>query len=89
MAKQTTITIETESLVMLRGKASRRIWCERCATEGEMIALESIGVISNLGPSAIEEWLNHGELHRSEMADGSIVICLKSLLARVQNQKAS
>ncbi len=89
MGRQTKITIETDSLLVLRGEGSRRAWCERCAAEGEMIALESMGVISNLDPSAVEEWLNCGELHRSEAADGSVVICLKSLLARAQISKAS
>ena len=54
-----------------------------------MIALENLGVISNLDRSALEEWLNAGELHRVETADGPTLICLNSLLARVQNTKAS
>jgi hypothetical protein len=54
-----------------------------------MIALESIGVISNLDQPALEEWLNSGELHRSQTSDGSVLVCLNSLLARVQNTKAS
>ncbi len=89
MAKQTTITIETDSLLMLRGRRSSRAWCPLCAAEGEMIALESVGVISNLEQPALEEWLNSGELHRSQAADGSELICLNSLLARVQNTKSS
>jgi hypothetical protein len=89
MAKQTRITIETDSLLMVRGRSSRRAWCPRCAAEGEMIALENVGVISNLEQPALEEWLNSGELHRSQAADGSELICLNSLLARVQNTKTS
>jgi hypothetical protein len=42
-------------------------------------------VISNLEQPALEQWLNAGELHRSQAADGSALICLDSLLARVQN----
>jgi hypothetical protein len=87
MAKQTKITIETDSLLILRGGNSRRAWCPRCAAEGEMISLENTGVISNLERPALEEWLNSGELHGSQAADGSTLICLNSLLARVQNTK--
>jgi hypothetical protein len=54
-----------------------------------MIALEDIGVISNLDRHALEEWLNSGQLHRSQAIDGSTLICLNSLLARVQNTKTS
>jgi hypothetical protein len=51
-----------------------------------VIALEKTGVISNLGRIALEEWLNSGELHSSQAADGSTLICLTSLLALVQNR---
>lgn len=85
MAKQTTITIETDSLLILRGRNSNRAWCPLCAAEGEMIAVEDVGMISNLDRTALEEWLNSRELHRSQTADGSKLICLNSLLAREQN----
>jgi hypothetical protein len=89
MAKLTKITIETDSLLILQGRSSRHAWCPRCAAEGEMIALEDIGVISNLDRHALEEWLNSGQLHRSQAIDGSTLICLNSLLARVQNTRTS
>jgi hypothetical protein len=89
MVKQMKITIETDSLLIVRGRNSRRAWCPLCAAEGEMIALENVGVISNLEGSALEEWLNSGELHRSKADDGSVLICLNSLLAHVQNGKIS
>ena len=84
MTKQTRITIETDSLLILRGRSSLRAWCPRCAAEVEMIALEDMGVISNLERPELEEWLNSGELHRLQATDGSTLTCLNSLLARVQ-----
>ncbi len=89
MAKQTKITIETDSLLILRGRSSRRAWCPACAAEGEVIALEQVGVMSNLEQSALEEWLDSGELHLSQAADGSTLLCLNSLLARLQRTKTS
>lgn len=89
VTKQTKITIETDSLLILRGRNSRRTWCPQCEAEREMIALENLGVISNLDRRALEEWLNSEEMHRVETADGSTLICLNSLLARAQNTKAS
>jgi hypothetical protein len=85
MAKQTTVTIETDSLLILRGRTSARAWCPQCAAEVEMIAMKDTGVISNLGQPELEEWLSSEELHRSQAADGSALTCLNSLLARVQN----
>ena len=88
MAKQTRISIETDSLLILRGRSSNRAWCEQCAAHTEMIALENVGVISNLDQPTLEEWLNSGELHRLQTADGTL-ICLNSLLGQVQNKKTT
>lgn len=87
MAKQTKITIETDSLLILRGQGSQRTWCSTCAAKVESIAVEQTRVISNVDPSALEEWINSKEIHRLEATDGSALICLNSLLARVQKTK--
>jgi Zn-finger nucleic acid-binding protein len=84
VTKQTRITIETDSLLYLRGRSSTRGWCPSCGAEVEMIALENAGIVSNLEPQALEEWLNSGELHQSRTTDGVTLTCLNSLLARVQ-----
>lgn len=89
MAKQTKITIETDSLLVLRGRVSLRAWCPWCAAEAEMIPVEGVGVISNLAPSEVEAWLECEAIHRSEAADGSELICLNSLLKRVQKSKTA
>ena len=57
MAKLTKITIESDSLLILRGQSSRRSWCPQCAADAEMIALENIGVISNLPSAEVQAWL--------------------------------
>jgi hypothetical protein len=85
MAKQTTITVETSSLLILQGRVSRRAWCPQCAAEGDVIAVENTGAISNLHQLALERWVTSGELHRTNGPDGSLVICLNSLLACLQN----
>jgi hypothetical protein len=87
VAKKTKITIETESLLILHRCSSERAWCPRCAAQVEMITLENTGVISNLELAELSDWLNSDELHRTQTPDGSSLICLNSLLARVQNTK--
>jgi uncharacterized protein YggL (DUF469 family) len=87
MAKRTKITIETESLLVLRGRNMRRAWCVACAAEGGVIALEEVGMISNLERSVLEQWLNSRNLHLSQTADGSTRICLNSLLGCVEKTK--
>jgi hypothetical protein len=83
MARSTRITIERDSLLILRGSTFSRSWCARCAEEAEMIALDSTAVLSNLLPHEFEEWLNSGDLHRVQTPDGTALICLNSLLARM------
>ncbi len=83
MAKRTKITIEADSLLVLRGRSSLRAWCPQCAAEGEMISLDGVGVISNLLPAEVEAWLESEAIHRLQAADRSPLICLNSLLKRV------
>ena len=89
MAKQITITIETDSMLILRGKSSRRTWCTECAGEQEMIALENAGVAFDLTQPAVEEWFHTGRIHGSQAPDGRSLICLKSLLGSVRILKRS
>ena len=85
MTRQTKITIETDSLLFLRGRNSIRAQCPLCCGESEMVALENLQVVSNLDRPSLEEWINSGDLHRLENDDGSALICLNSLLALVRN----
>ena len=89
MAKQTKITIQTDSLLILRGRSSARARCPFCDAESEMVALQDLHVISNLDRQALEEWINSGELHRLQGEDGSTLICLNPLVVRAQNTKTN
>ena len=89
MGKQTKITIETDSLLVLRGRSSLRGWCPQCAAEGEMIPVEGVGVISNLAPPEVEAWLESESIHRTQSSDGSQLICLNSMLKRVHKARTA
>lgn len=86
MAKCTTITVETDSLLVLRSRRWRREWCLRCGAESEMIPLSEIGVISNLLPLEVEAWIQSDDLHHIRAPDGTQLICLNSMLKRVPKQ---
>lgn len=83
MARSTRITIKTESLMICQARTFIRVWCARCGGEVEMIAPEITALLSNLLPHELEKWLNSNDIHRSSMADGTELICLNSLLARL------
>jgi hypothetical protein len=89
MAKQTKITIETDSLLILRGRTPLRGWCQQCSGETEMIPLEGVGVISNLPTPEVEAWIESEDLHRTYASDGSPLICLNSLMKRAQKTKTA
>ena len=85
MAKRTTITIETNSLLVLRGRKPLRAWCPQCGAEAEMIPLHHVGVVSNLPPAEVQAWMESPDLHHSKTADGTALICLNSMLKRVRS----
>lgn len=84
MAKNTRITIETESLVVLRGRKSLRAWCPQCGEQAEMIPLNGVGVVSNLTKEEVQAWMESQDLHQTATSDGAAFICLNSLLKRVR-----
>ena len=90
MAKRTEITIETDSLVVVRGRRNSALaWCSQCDAECETIPIEGLGVVSNLDPTEVESWLESEAIHRLQAADGARLICLNSLLKRVRKTTTS
>jgi hypothetical protein len=87
MAKRTMITMETDSLLLLRGQKSRRAWCPQCGAETEMIALNEVGVVSNLPLAEFEAWIESSDLHQIGTAGGPVLICLNSMIKRVRRTR--
>jgi hypothetical protein len=84
MAKRTKITIETNSLLVLRGRQLLRAWCPQCGFLAEMIPLHEAGVLSNLPSAEVQAWLESPALHHSTTAAGAELICLGSVLKRLR-----
>jgi hypothetical protein len=89
MAKLMKITVETDSLLFLRGRMPLRAWCPQCGTEVEMIPLDDLGVVSNLSPAEVQGWLESEDMHHTTAADGAPMICLDSMLRRVHKTKTA
>ena len=58
-------------------------WCRVCNAETEMIPLDVVGVVSNLPPVEVQQWMESNDLHLAAAADGTPMICLNSILKRV------
>jgi hypothetical protein len=81
MSKKTTrITIETERVLTVRCGSWGHIWCEQCAADTEIVTLEAVGKFTTTGPAQVQQWLDQGELHWSQSPQGSVRICVRSLM---------
>jgi len=79
--KRTEITIETDCAVVIRRQNVFRAWCPECDREAEMVdASEVLGVGTvTISPGLRVSGESQG-WHISENQDGTLLICLESLL---------
>jgi alkylation response protein AidB-like acyl-CoA dehydrogenase len=89
MAKQVTITIETNSVVVLRARASGRVWCNRCGTEGKVLTLGLRTQAENRGWAVLRELIARTDVHHEQAPDGSALICLDSLMRFIHDRLQS
>jgi hypothetical protein len=80
--KTVCITIETSRLLVILRRTSARAWCEQCASEVEMIPLESAAELAQVNAQTIQLLLANGRFHVSK-SGGPVQICLNSLLREV------
>jgi hypothetical protein len=78
--KTTRITVETETLVIVRHAKAAMSWCPGCRAEVDVVTLDSDSLIEPATAAQIREWLATGKLHLSQPANGPIQICVSSLL---------
>lgn len=89
MAKLMTITIETNSLLVLQARSSGRMWCPRCGYDSELLKVMPRCSQSSAGWAALGQWIESGEVHYQQAADGSTLICLNSLLKFIHDRLKS
>ena len=76
--RATRITVETETLVIVRREKAILAWCPDCLAEVDVIALDKL--TEPVTAAQIHEWFGANDLHFWQMAEGSVLICVKSLL---------
>jgi hypothetical protein len=84
LARHTKIIIETDSLILLRGRKSLQAICPECGVEREMIPIDEVGIVSNLLPLEVEAWMQQEGLHRLRAPDGTLMLCVGSMLKHVR-----
>ena len=73
------ITIETERLLVILRGTSPRVWCEQCATEVDMVPVESAAELARVDAETFQHLIDHEKFHRSQPG-GPVRICLADTL---------
>jgi probable HAF family extracellular repeat protein len=90
--KTTRITVETDTLMVIRRAKAVFAWCPDCHAEVNAITLDSDGVTQAATAAHLQRWLETGKLHFWQQANEAAQICVPSLLQCVEweeNQRFS
>ena len=86
--KTTRITIETESLLVLRRGKTIVTWCPVCCADVEAMALVGASLGDDIPSSLLSDWLAAGKLHSWRPDGAPAQICLTSLLRCFESEDA-
>lgn len=78
------ITIERERLLVIRRRKEAEVWCEGCKAPRKMVEAREAAVILGISARTIFRRVEAGQLHFTETPDGAVLICLDSLLGRLE-----
>jgi hypothetical protein len=77
---RTEVTIESETLVVLRRAAGAlRAWCGACGRESVMISPSSAASLAGVTTDVIYARVGAGLVHFNELPDGTLLICSASV----------
>ena len=79
------ITLESERLLVVIHQNGMERWCEECEASVRMVGLEQAMSIADESRSAILHKLEQRQLHFAEIGPAELLICLNSLLKRMQS----
>jgi hypothetical protein len=81
MKRKIQLTVETHQLLVIsRTKGSSQGWCGECAEEVPLIKPEEAAVLAGVSPRTIYRRVEAGLVHFAESPEGSLLICVSSLL---------
>ncbi|HYL63428.1 MAG TPA: hypothetical protein VE077_12485 [Candidatus Methylomirabilis sp.] len=79
VTKTTRITVETETLLVVRRAKAALAWCPDCRAEVDVITLDD-SRLTDPAAAQLRQWLEAGKLHLWQPAIGPAQICVTSLL---------
>jgi hypothetical protein len=78
--RTTRITVETETLTIVRHAKAAHAWCPGCHAEVDVIALPTTSLSDPETAPQMEQWIKRGRLHLRYSPEGTLQICVPSLL---------
>jgi hypothetical protein len=78
-SQRTEITIQTDRLVLIRGRRSRRVWCASCGHEVNAIAMREVTPVAGRDQLVLPGNTESEAWHVCIANDGETLICLDSL----------
>jgi hypothetical protein len=79
--RRTKTTIETYEMLAIRTSGGpAQVWCQECGELARMIAPEAAARFAGISTRLIYRQIEAGQLHNEENKEGSMLICVRSLL---------
>lgn len=81
--KKTVITIETDTLLIIRRRSSIRAWCPGCGQESDFVSEGSVRCLPGANVNKLALGGAVEAVHRIAGEDGGMLVCLDSALGRI------
>jgi hypothetical protein len=78
--KRIEITFETDRVVIIRRNRPTRAQCQECGSEADMLDMTTAAEFIGMTDGMLRDLMNTQELHVGQSPDGSLRVCLESLL---------
>jgi len=81
--RRTKITVESHQVMVIRqSKATVKAWCAVCGEPVQMVTAEQAARLNGLSLRAVLRRVEADQLHFTETPEGTLFICLNSLMAQ-------
>ena len=80
MAARTRITVERDTILLVRHARVEQAWCPFCGTVVDVVTLPNEDVAEFMASIDVQGWIITQKLHTSRQANGGLRICLLSLI---------
>jgi len=78
--KRTEITIETDRVLIIRWRRSKRGWCVQCGTEVDMVGEQEAEALTGKLGASLRDCARARSWHLAEESSGLPLVCLESVL---------